>query len=142
MAAVEWPPVHDASAAEPGDRVGRHAYDRLAVDERCVENAFGFCWTGKQHVFVTCQMRSQLRTIRRRVQARDAGREWPKVFPVRNEFGSPAGVQTCSGLEYLIINHQKRNSPAGAKGYRLFFLMSLISERRFSISLKVEPEIY
>jgi hypothetical protein len=63
MAAVEWPPVHDASAAEPGDRVGRHAYDQLAVDERCVENAFGFCWTGKQQVFVTCQMRSQLRTI-------------------------------------------------------------------------------
>jgi hypothetical protein len=40
--------------------------------------------------------------------------------------------------------HPAETSSAGEpqKGYRLFFLMSLISERRFSISLKVEPEIY
>jgi hypothetical protein len=38
--------------------------------------------------------------------------------------------------------HPAETSSAGEpqKGYRLFFLMSLISERRFSISLKVEPE--
>jgi hypothetical protein len=65
--------------------------------------------------------------------------------------GNPNQIPRAGGKKskilFVIIQRpwpSGRASSAGEpqKGYRLFFLTSLISERRFSISLKVEPEIY